>query len=103
VTYKPLPACVTVKESPIEGLGLFATKKISKGDKLGITHYFMGETTENDSIVRTPLGGFYNHSDDPNCEKRTVFDVENPYNELYALRQIERGEELTVKYTLYKL
>ena len=34
MTYRPLPACVTVHGSEIEGLGLFATVKVSVVDIL---------------------------------------------------------------------
>ena len=36
--YKPLPNCVTIKESPIDGFGLFATEKILAGTYIGIVH-----------------------------------------------------------------
>ena len=36
--YKPLPDYVTIRESPIAGLGLFATKKIPAGTYIGIVH-----------------------------------------------------------------
>ena len=35
--YKPLPDYITIKESPIEGLGLFATEKI-KAHALSLIH-----------------------------------------------------------------
>ena len=40
--------------------------------------------------VRTPLGGFINHSEEPNCYINTDSD-EN----LYSVRPIKSGEELT--------
>ena len=36
--YKPLPDYVTIRESSIAGLGLFATKKILAGTYIGIVH-----------------------------------------------------------------
>ena len=36
--YRPLPDYVTIRESPIAGLGLFATKRIPAGTYLGIIH-----------------------------------------------------------------
>ncbi len=62
--YKPLPTQLTIKNSPIEGLGIFATEDIKKNTFLGITH-IRDEQFEN-KYIRTPLGGFYNHSNDPN-------------------------------------
>ena len=62
--YKPLPKELTIQNSPIEGLGIFATEDIKKNTFLGITH-IRDEQFEN-KYIRTPLGGFYNHSNDPN-------------------------------------
>ena len=36
--YRPLPDGLTIKNSPIEGLGLFATKDIKKNTFIGVTH-----------------------------------------------------------------
>ena len=36
--YKPLPDYLTIKSSSIEGLGIFATKKIKSNTDLGMTH-----------------------------------------------------------------
>ena len=38
IMYRPLPDYVTIRESPIAGLGLFATKKILAGTYIGIVH-----------------------------------------------------------------
>ena len=56
--YRPLPDELTIKNSPIEGLGLFATKEIKANTFIGITH-IRDEQFEN-KYIRTPLGGFYN-------------------------------------------
>ena len=61
--YRPLPDGLTIKNSPIEGLGLFATKEIKANSFIGVTH-IRDEQFEN-KYIRTPLGGFYNHSNDP--------------------------------------
>ena len=63
--YKPLPNGITIKESPIEGLGLFATEKIPANTLIGKIQ--VPNKQEEDGYLRTPLGGFGNHSDDPNC------------------------------------
>ena len=70
--YRPLPDCVTIKKSPIEGLGLYATRDIKANTFLGITH-ILDENFEN-NYIRTPLGGFYNHSNNPTV-MRMVSDV----------------------------
>ena len=62
--YKPLPKELTIKKSPIEGLGLYATENIKKNSFIGVTH-IRDEQFEN-KYIRTPVGGFYNHSNEPN-------------------------------------
>ena len=62
--YRPLPDFLTIKNSEIEGLGLFATKDIPSGTNLGASHIKLYS-----QIIRTPLGAFYNHSTEPNCAK----------------------------------
>ena len=37
--YKPLPDHITIKESSINGLGLFATEKIDAHSLIGVTHH----------------------------------------------------------------
>ena len=61
--YRPWPDGLTIKNSPIEGLGLFATIEIKAISFIGVTH-IRDEQFEN-KYIRTPLGGFYNHSNDP--------------------------------------
>tara|TARA_B100000686_G_scaffold224020_1_gene231203 strand:- start:72 stop:512 length:441 start_codon:yes stop_codon:yes gene_type:complete len=70
--YRPLPDGLTIKNSPIEGLGLFATVDIKKNTFIGVTH-IRDEQFEN-KYIRTPLGGFYNHSNEPTVI-RMVSDV----------------------------
>ena len=105
--YKPLPDSLTIKTSGIEGLGLFAKKDIPEGITLGISHMKM-----NGMLIRTPLGGFINHSDTPNCTKSRYFMtngedliVEHDYTryDLVTLQDIDEGEELTLKYTFYNI
>ena len=70
--YRPLPEQLTIKNSPIEGLGLFAIQDIKANSFLGITHV-RDEQFEN-KYIRTPLGGFYNHSNNPSV-MRMVSDA----------------------------
>ena len=70
--YRPLPDGLTIKNSPIEGLALFATIDIRKNTFIGVTH-IRDEQFEN-KYIRTPLGGFYNHSNEPTVI-RMVSDV----------------------------
>ena len=98
MTYRPLPKQVTIKQSEIEGLGLYSTESLYPGQYLGITHV-ANDRFEN-GYIRTPLGGFINHSDTPNCEVRE--DVDRSLM-LFTLRQIIPNEELTLKYNLYEV
>ena len=129
--YKPLPNILTIKKSPIEGLGLYATADIKANSFIGLTH-IKDKNFEN-GYIRTPLGGFYNHSNEPNV-RRVVSDdlpklkcgdqidesldmskipdgkanrenlypnVEGKYMFLVAIKNIKTGQELTANYNLY--
>ena len=52
-----------------------------------------------EEIIRTPLGGFINHSDNPNCQK---VETDNKFY-LHTITDVKNGEELTLKYTFYKV
>ena len=101
--YRPLPFNLTIKESPIEGLGLFATQFIPTGTDLGMTHIY-DERFEN-NYIRLPLGGFFNHSENPNCKIiESLIDEKGNSNlhlRLITIKDIKAGEEITAKYTLY--
>lgn len=97
MTYRPLPKELTIAKSKIEGLDLFASKDIKKGVILGISH--VHDNRFENGFIRTPLGGFINHSEAPNLE--TIFINEDRF--VKTIRSISKGEELTLNYTLYKL
>ena len=129
--YKPLPKSLTIKKSPIEGLGLYATANIQANCFIGLTH-IKDKDFEN-GYIRTPLGGFYNHSNEPNV-RRVVSDIlpklncgdpidesldaekipngkasrenlypkiEGRYMFIVSTKEIKPGEELTANYNLY--
>ena len=96
--YKPLPDSLTIKTSKVNGLGLFATEGIAQGTNLGTSHIKI-----NGDIVRTPLGGFVNHSDESNCTKVELKEDKYKRWNLMTLRNIKPGEELTLQYTFYKV
>ncbi len=104
--YKPLPDNLRLGFSDIHDIGLFAKEDIPMGTNFGMSHLQFGK-----NIIRTPVGGFINHSDEPNCEKvKLTFTVEedraaydfNRWN-LITIKDIKEGEELTLKYTFYKV
>tara|TARA_Y100001937_G_scaffold126618_1_gene196341 strand:+ start:7128 stop:7424 length:297 start_codon:yes stop_codon:yes gene_type:complete len=97
MTYRPLPPQVTIKESEIHGLGLFAKVDIKEDYEIGITH--IRDDFFDDGYIRTPLGGFFNHSEVPNCECYS----EGRFLKLRTIAPIKAGEELTVKYWLYEI
>ena len=105
--YRPLPESVTIAQSGINGLGVFATEDMELGTNLGMTHLKFGG-----KIIRTPLGGFLNHSNDPNCVKAELlmtneddpklkFDYKK-WN-LVTAKDIKKGDELTLRYTFYNV
>ena len=129
--YKPLPKCLTIKKSPIEGLGLYATAEIKANSFIGVTH--IQDKDFDNGYIRTPLGGFYNHSNEPNV-RRVVSDklpktqcgeqinesldatkipdgkasrenlypqVEGRYMFIVSIKDIKIGDELTANYNLY--
>ena len=98
MNYRPLPKQLTIKQSNIEGLGLYSTELLAQETFLGITHV-PNDKFEN-GYIRTPLGGFINHSDTPNCEVR---EDEDGNLMLFTLREILPNEELTLIYNLYKI
>ena len=129
--YRPLPEGLTIKKSPIEGLGLYATQNIKANTFIGLTH-ILDERFDN-NYLRTPLGGFYNHSDNPNIQrmitnvlpvlkfgenapnpddKSKVKNIEGSREHLYpnvyarfmyiiSIKDIKAGEELAANYNLY--
>ena len=114
---------ILVRDSNVHGRGVFATRRIEKGERI---IEYLGERVshdeadrryeskeENDShtflfivdsktVIDAGTAGndarFFNHSCDPNCEsvveKRRVF--------IEALRAIEPGEEMTYDYQIYR-
>jgi len=100
--YKPLPSYLTIKTSKVNGLGLFALENITLGTNMGMSHIKII-----DQIIRTPLGGFINHSDTPNCSKVELLMKNDSFDykkwNLVATEDIKKGEELTARYTFYNV
>jgi hypothetical protein len=94
--YKPLPTCIEVRQSSIEGLGLFAINDIDKDFDLGMSHIKVPIIC---GYIRTPIGGFLNHSKDYNSELSLELDWDDykTFN-VYTTKKIKSGEELTLNY-----
>ena len=105
-SYRPLPLGLTIKESKIDGLGLFTKVDLRAGKKLGITHIKVSNLYIGiDEWVRTPLGGFINHSDDPKTlrvKKKIKGNLFIFRRILYTVKPIKAGDEITSYYTLLK-
>jgi uncharacterized protein len=117
------PAPIEVRNSNVHGRGVFATRRIEKGERI---IEYLGERVsheeadrryeskaENDShtflfivdsktVIDAGVNGndarFFNHSCDPNCE--SVVEKRRVYIE--ALRAVEAGEEMTYDYQIYR-
>ena len=92
--YQALPSRLHVKDSTVAGQGIFAKEEIPEGMVLGMSHIVVDEV-----IYRTPLGGFINHSETPNCVKWNEDDKWF----VKTLKHIHIGEELTLKYSFYQI
>jgi len=104
MNYKPLPTGLFIKDSNIEGQGLFTTRDLIAGCELGESHYRIdiNEEENKNLFIRTPLGGFINHSEEPNCH-RSQIRIKPGFDKwiIIVIKNITAGEELTLKYTMY--
>jgi hypothetical protein len=97
MSYRPLPKFLYLSSSDIDGMGLFTSKTLEPELVLGVTH--VADSRFEDGYIRTPLGGFFNHSNEPNCEACVSEDMIY----LKTLKHIVSGSELTAFYWLYSL
>ena len=98
--YNPLPEYLAIGPSQIHGAGILAIEDIPGEVVMGISHVY--DPNFQHDWIRTPLGGFINHSEKPNCE--LIDDDENTdYKRIKTTKKIEQGEELTLKYSLYSM
>ena len=96
--YQALPKCLHIKDSPVAGQGIFAKEYIPDNIYLGISHVVVDE-----QIMRTPLGGFVNHSNDPNCVKGYEDQGWGKIYHMTTTKPIKKGQELFLKYTFYQV
>ena len=92
VSYRPLPDNLELRPSEIHGYGVFALEDIPAGKMLGLSHI------QSPELIRTPLGGYINHSMNPNCIR--ILEGNRWY--LQSIQDIEEGEEITLMYKGYK-
>ncbi len=103
--WRPLPDSITIKDSKIEGLGVFATKDIQANTDLGISHVY--DKRFPDNYIRLPLGAFINHHEMPNCRAivseshESIDDIK--HIRIVAEKDISSVEELTLNYIINKL
>lgn len=96
--YKPLPDCTYIDKSKIHGHGIFAKTDMKPNRYIGETHFINNDYGPKDGFIRTPLGGFLNHSRTPNC-----FLSKSNTEKFYVLctsKDIVFGEELTIDYSI---
>lgn len=86
-----MPSFLTIKQSSIHGLGLFAIEYIDEGTDLGQSHYLC-----KDGFIRLPLGGFINHSNDPNL--KLVRKKGTRFFHAVTIKVVHAGSELTGNY-----
>ena len=77
-----------IKSSPIHGRGCFAKRDFKKGDF--INNHFLPD----DKI--TSFGAFLNHSPNPTAKSTKG---SNGYDPVHALKDISKGDEITLDYT----
>lgn len=103
--YRPLPDYLTIKESRIDGLGVFATEDIGIETIFHCyTHLLIKEPNIGNELQRVNFGGFINHSKTPNCTLEMVKKYSNnnrirSYYKVKSIRNIKAEEEITLDYT----
>ena len=106
---------ITVKDSPLHGLGVFALVEIAEGEVIELCPYividdddladdnrlndylFSSPDQEGDYLVVLGCAMMYNHDDKPNAEWE-IDDDDNRFIRFTALRSIKVGEEITQNY-----
>jgi len=76
---------VEIKNSDIEGMGVFATRNIYAGGTIAVAR--IGDK-------RTSAGRYVNHSDNPN----SAGTIDNGVGYFVAIRDIGKGDEITADY-----
>lgn len=107
---------ISVKNSPGKGRGVFAQQNFKKGevietcpvivlpaeeiDSLELTklynYYFAWGPDSKDAAIALGYGSLYNHSYNPSA--RYYKDFENGLLKYVCIRDIQKGEEITINY-----
>jgi SET domain-containing protein len=98
---------IVVKRSSRHGFGVFAEKKIKKGEKIEQCYFILtkgkDEALENfyfaakrKYAVFLGYGSIYNHSDDPNADYN--ININKRIATIKASRDIKKGEEILISY-----
>lgn len=107
---------ISIKNSPGKGRGVFAQQNFKKGevietcpvivlpseeiDSLELTelynYYFAWGPDSKDAAIALGYGSLYNHSYNPNA--RYYKDFENGLLKYVCIRDIQKGEEITINY-----
>ncbi len=106
---------IKVADSSIHGLGVFATKRIAKGEVIELCPYivvddddvadsnrledylFSSPGAKGDYLCVLGYGMIYNHSDTPNAEWE-IDDDDNRFVRFAALEDIKKGAEICHSY-----
>lgn len=104
---------VEVKQSPLHGKGVFATRHIAKGELLAKCDMALIHVNENlpevlatlqfpwieeyDAICISDVGSFFNHSNQPTAEV-SERDFVNLIQTFVAKTDIAKGTEITIYY-----
>lgn len=94
--YNPLPENLYINVSEIDGHGIFAKEVIDFNTYLGETHIKVPLLF---NFIRTPLGGFINHSEQSNCYVECTYDWDGyKIFNLVTETKIQKDQELFLNY-----
>ena len=94
--YNPLPEELMIGVSRTHGHGIFAKQNLPKKHDMGMSHIKIPIIH---GYVRTPMGGFLNHSEEPNC--RLFIDLDWDDYLVYkvvTITKVKKGKELLLEY-----
>jgi SET domain-containing protein len=93
-TNEPIPKGTKIEESPVVVL---SKKDTAKTDKTTLHNYlFLWGERQVKTCVALGYCSVYNHSYQPNCDHE--MDLENETMIITTLRDIKKGEELSINY-----